>query len=195
MPPDELEAVLAHELSHVGNGDMVTMTLLQGVINAFVMFLARAVAFLLPRGSSDDQRQPPPPTVLVWPLEIVLGLAGSLVTAAFSRHREYRADAGAARLSGTDSMVGALERLAQASGLVDRRDGGALNTLKIAAPSGFATLFASHPPLERRIEALRSAQLEGGAERAANVARCWWGRSGWERAAARMAASFPPACP
>ena len=161
MPPDELEAVLAHELSHVGNGDMVTMTLLQGVINAFVMFLARAVAFLLPRGSGDDQRQAPPLTALIWPLEIVLGLAGSLVTAAFSRHREFRADAGAARLTGPEPMQAALLRLGQASGVIDRRDGGALNTLKIAAPRSWIGLFASHPPLEARIQALQGARLAG----------------------------------
>ena len=160
-PPDELEAVLAHELSHVGNGDMVTMTLLQGVINAFVMFLARAVAFLLPRGSGDDQRQAPPLTALIWPLEIVLGLAGSLVTAAFSRHREFRADAGAARLTGPEPMQAALLRLGQASGVIDRRDGGALNTLKIAAPRSWIGLFASHPPLEARIQALQGARLAG----------------------------------
>ncbi|MFN5695497.1 MAG: M48 family metalloprotease, partial [Cyanobacteriota bacterium] len=76
MPPEELEAVLAHEMSHVGNGDMVTMTLLQGVINSFVMFLARVAAFLLPRSSADDGRQPPPLTMLVWPLEMMLGLGG-----------------------------------------------------------------------------------------------------------------------
>ncbi|MFZ0407911.1 MAG: protease HtpX [Cyanobium sp.] len=158
MPAEELEAVLAHELSHVGNGDMVTMTLLQGVINAFVMFLARVVAFLLPRGSGEDQRQAPL-TALIWPLEIVLGLAGSLVTAAFSRHREFRADAGAARLTGPEPMQAALMRLGQASGVIDRRDGGALNTLKIAAPRSWLGLFASHPPLEARIEALQAARL------------------------------------
>ena len=168
MPPDELEAVLAHELSHVGNGDMVTMTLLQGVTNAFVMFLARAAAFLLPRGSGDNQRQAPPPMALIWPLEMVLGLAGSLVTAAFSRHREFRADAGAAQLTGPEPMQAALRRLGQASGLIDRRDSGALNTLKIAAPRGWIALFASHPPLEARIEALQQAAQLGAA-----------GNSGW----------------
>ncbi len=162
MPPDELEAVLAHELSHVGNGDMVTMTLLQGVINAFVMFLARAVVVLLPRDSINGQRQAPP-TALIWPLEIVLGLAGSLVTAAFSRHREFRADAGAARLTGPEAMPAALRRLGQASVVFDRRDGGALNTLKITAPRGWLALFASHPPLEARIEALVAAQRSGTA--------------------------------
>jgi heat shock protein HtpX len=163
MPPDELEAVLAHEMSHVGNGDMVTMTLLQGVINAFVMFTARAVAFSMPRGTNDDGRQAPPFALIVWPLEILLGLAGSMITAWFSRHREYRADAGAASLTGADAMVGALERLEQASGRRDPRDSSALATLKIASPREFFGLLATHPPLQKRIQALQAAQLAGSS--------------------------------
>ena len=163
LPPDELEAVLGHEMSHVGNGDMVTMTLLQGIINAFVKFMARAVAILLPRGSSQDNRQPPPLTALVWPLEIVLGLAGSMITAWFSRYREFRADAGSARLTSPDAMVGALRSLSQASGVIDPRDDRALASFKIAGPRDFLGLFASHPPLEKRIEALRAGQLQGAA--------------------------------
>ncbi|MFM9109624.1 MAG: protease HtpX, partial [Prochlorococcaceae cyanobacterium] len=130
MAPAELEAVLAHELSHVGNGDMVTLALLQGVINAFVMFLARAVALLLPGGSRDDQRQAAPPTLLIWPLELLLGIGGSLITAWFSRHREFRADAGAAGLTSREAMAAALERLGQASGIRDPRDGSALASFK-----------------------------------------------------------------
>jgi heat shock protein HtpX len=163
MPPAELEAVLAHEMSHVGNGDMVTMALLQGVINAFVMFLARAAVLLLPRRSGDDQRQPPPPTALIWPLELLLGLAGSLVTAWFSRHREFRADAGAANLVGAEAMAGALERLGQTMDLLESRDGTALASFKISARPTLLGLFASHPPLEQRIAALRSAQLQAAA--------------------------------
>lgn len=156
MPAAELEAVLAHELSHVGNGDMVTMTLLQGVVNAFVLFLARAIVFLLPRGERSDGREAPAPTLLIWPLEVLLGIAGSLVTAWFSRHREFRADAGAARLTGAAAMAGALALLGQVSGQVDARDGGTLNTLKIAAPDRWLSLFASHPPLQERIRALQA---------------------------------------
>jgi heat shock protein HtpX len=163
MPPEELEAVLAHEMSHVGNGDMVTMTLLQGVINAFVMFLARAVALLLPRGSSQDGRQQPPAYALIWPLEIILGLAGSMVTAGFSRYREFRADAGSARLTSPGAMMRALERLGSASGLIDPRDSGALASFKIAGRPDFLGLLASHPPLQKRIEALRQAELEAAA--------------------------------
>jgi heat shock protein HtpX len=164
MPPEELEAVLAHEMSHVGNGDMVTMTLLQGVINAFVMFLARVAAFLLPRSPADDGRQPPPLTMLVWPLEMMLGLGGSLITAWFSRTREYRADAGAASLVNPEAMVNALRRLATASGRVDPRDSMAMATLKISSPPDLSGLLATHPPLEKRIEALQAAALKGTAD-------------------------------
>ena len=165
MPAAELEAVLAHELSHVGNGDMVTMTLLQGVVNAFVLFLARAIVILLPRSEREGGRQAPPPTLLIWPLELLLGIAGSLVTAWFSRHREFRADAGAARLTGPAVMAGALALLGQVSGAVDRRDGGRLNAFKIAAPDGWLLLFASHPPLEARIRALQALEPASGATR------------------------------
>ncbi len=162
MPPAQLEAVLAHEMSHVGNGDMVTMALLQGVVSAFVMFLARALALLLPRRSDAEGRQPPPFTALVWPLEILLGLAGSLITAWFSRHREFRADAGAARLTEPAAMVGALELLGRTQDLRDPRDGGTLASFKISSPPSLLTLFATHPPLERRIAALQALQLEAG---------------------------------
>ena len=163
MPPQELEAVLAHEMSHVGNGDMVTMTLLQGVINAFVMFVARAVALLVPP-PRDEQGRPlgaPPLGFLVWPLEVLLGIGGSLITAWFSRHREYRADAGAAQLTSSEAMVGALARLGQASGVRDPRGEMGMASFKIAAPPSLLGLFASHPPLERRIEALQRSALAG----------------------------------
>jgi heat shock protein HtpX len=159
MPPQELEAVLAHEMSHVGNGDMVTMTLLQGVINSFVMFLARAAALALPRDQREDGRGygPPPTMLLIWPLEVLLGVLGSLVTAWFSRHREFRADAGAAQLTAPEAMASALVRLGQWSNLQDPRDEPTLATLKINEPPGFLRLFASHPPIEARIRALEAA--------------------------------------
>ncbi|MFN6340477.1 MAG: protease HtpX [Cyanobacteriota bacterium] len=162
MPEEELEAVLGHEMSHVGNGDMVTMTLLQGVINAFVMFLARAVALALPNRQSEERGYGPPPTMLlVWPLEVLLGVLGSLVTAWFSRHREFRADAGSARLTSPNAMAGALARLGRMENLQDPRDEPALATLKINEPPGFLRLFASHPPIEVRIRALREAAEAG----------------------------------
>jgi heat shock protein HtpX len=126
------------------------------VINAFVMFLARAAVLLLPSGSRDgEQRSAPPPMLLVWPLEVMLGLVGSLITAWFSRHREFRADAGAASLTGAGSMVQALQLLGQVSGLRDPHQEPALATLKISGSSGLLGLLASHPPLERRIAALQ----------------------------------------
>lgn len=162
MAPEEIEAVLGHELSHVGNGDMVTMTLLQGVINAFVMFLARAVALALPSRQSEERGSAPPPTMLlIWPLEVLFGVLGSLVTAWFSRHREFRADAGSARLTSADAMASALARLGQMENLQDPRDEPTLASLKINEPPGFLRLFASHPPIEARIRALEAAAQAG----------------------------------
>ena len=164
MPSAELEAVLGHELSHVGNGDMVTMTLLQGVVNAFALFLARALWLLMPRSSDENGRTRAPSPLLVQPLEILLGLAGSLITAWFSRHREYRADAGAAQLVGAEAMVGALERLGGAEPMLDRRDGPAIDTLKIAGFPAVLGLLASHPPLGERIRALQATPRTPAAE-------------------------------
>jgi len=162
MAPEEIEAVLGHELSHVGNGDMVTMTLLQGVINAFVMFLARAVALALPSRQSEERGSAPPPTMLlIWPLEVLFGVLGSLVTAWFSRHREFRADAGSARLTSADAMASALARLGQMENLQDPRDEPTLASLKINEPPGFLRLFASHPPIEARIQALQASARAG----------------------------------
>jgi heat shock protein HtpX len=158
MPANELEAVLGHELSHVANGDMVTMALLQGVVNAFVLFLARVFWLLVPSGRDAQGRPRPPSPALLQPLELVLGLGGSLITAGFSRHREFRADAGAARLVGTEAMVGALERLGNAAGLLEPSGGPAIDCLKIAGPSALLGLLASHPRLEDRIRALREAE-------------------------------------
>src|SRR5688500_3475003 len=130
MRRDEVEGVLAHEVAHIANGDMVTMTLLQGVMNAFVMFLARIIAFALAsRGGSRDERGGTS-FFVVFALEIVLGILGSLVTAWFSRQREFRADHGGATLAGKDRMVAALRRLAANRELVDTRHE-ALATAKI----------------------------------------------------------------
>ena len=161
MPSSELEAVLGHELSHVGNGDMVTMSLLQGVVNAFVLFFVRLVWMALPRSTDEQGRVRAPSLALVQPLELLLGLAGSLITAWFSRHREYRADAGAAALVGADAMVQALERLGGAMQQADRRDGPAFDMLKISAPPQLLGLLASHPPLDERIRALRAGRVQG----------------------------------
>jgi heat shock protein HtpX len=155
MRQDEIEGVLGHELAHIGNGDMVTMTLLQGVINAFVMFFARAIAFAL--RSSDSRNSQALSWMVVIVLEIGLGILGSLITAWFSRQREFRADRGGADLAGRERMIGALRRLAANRELVDTQHQ-ALATLKINGARSWMVFFSTHPPLEARIAALERYQ-------------------------------------
>jgi len=153
MRPDEVEGVLAHEVAHIANGDMVTMTLLQGVMNAFVMFFARVIASVITR--TDDRRGGGSYFLVVMVLQTVLGILGSLVTAWFSRYREFRADAGGAHLAGRERMLGALRRLAANRELVDTSHQ-ALATMKINDLPAWASLFSTHPPLEARIAALQN---------------------------------------
>ena len=155
MRQDEIEGVLAHEVSHIANGDMVTMTLLQGVMNAFVMFFARVIASMITRTDDDRRGGGGMYFLVVIVLQIVLGILASLITAWFSRHREYRADAGGAHLAGRERMVGALRRLALNADAVDPRHQ-ALDTMKIHGARGCALLFSTHPPLEDRIAALQN---------------------------------------
>ena len=158
MRHEEVEGVLAHEVAHIANGDMVTMTLLQGVINAFVMFFARIIAFAIAnRGNSRDDRSGGVNYFVVFALEIVLGILGSLITAWFSRQREFRADHGGATLAGRDRMLGALRRLAANRELVDTQHQ-ALATLKISGAKSWMVFFSTHPPLETRIAALERFQ-------------------------------------
>jgi heat shock protein HtpX len=154
MERHEAEAVLAHEVSHIKNGDMVTMALLQGVMNAFVMFFARLVGWIV-RQSIDSRAAHTISFLVIIVLDIVLGILGSMVTAWFSRQREFRADAGAAALSGRQGMISALRRLMQYRESVDTSQP-ALASFKIAGRGGFLALLATHPPLERRIAALES---------------------------------------
>jgi heat shock protein HtpX len=157
MRREEIEGVLAHEVAHIQNGDMVTMTLLQGVVNAFVMFLARVVAFAVRQGS--DSRNAYFLSFLVMiVLEIVLGILGMIVVAWFSRAREFRADAGGAALAGRGNMIAALRRLMDARQLVDNSEP-ALATLKINGTRSWMLLFSTHPPLEQRIRALEQASV------------------------------------
>jgi heat shock protein HtpX len=161
MSSDQIEGVLGHEITHVANGDMVTMTLIQGVVNAFVMFLSRVIAFALAqamRGDRDDRRGMSSGVYFLveFVLQIIFMILGSIVVAAFSRWREYRADAGGARLAGRDRMVGALEALKRTYELVDPRAQPAVATLKISShPRGLFALFATHPPLDDRIARLQ----------------------------------------
>ena len=151
MQRDEVEGVLAHEVAHIGNGDMVTMTLIQGVVNAFVIFFARVIASLL-RNAVDERMSGAVYFMTVIVLQIVLGLLGSVVVAWFSRAREFRADAGAATLAGRGKMIAALQRLQSTKQLVENNEP-ALATLKISGRRAMM-LMSTHPPLEARIAAL-----------------------------------------
>lgn len=160
MSHEEAEAVLAHEIAHVANGDMVTLTLIQGVVNTFVIFLARVVGYFVDSMLRKNDEESTGPgigyigTVIV--CEIVFGILASLIVAAFSRYREYRADAGAARLMGTPSpMVAALRRL---GGLEAESLPQNMRAMGIAGGRSWLALFASHPPIEARIAALQNAR-------------------------------------
>jgi len=155
MTRDEVQGVLAHEVSHIGNGDMVTMTLLQGTVNAFVMFLARIAGFAV-RQAVDSRYAHVASFAVTIVLEIVLGVLGLLVLSAFSRAREFRADAGGAALAGRGAMVSALRRLQATVERVDTSQP-ALASFKIAGGRSFLQLFATHPPLEQRIARLEQA--------------------------------------
>jgi heat shock protein HtpX len=158
MRHEEIEGVLAHEVAHIANGDMVTMTLLQGVINAFVMFAARIVAHFMTRTSDGRQGSGGGMYFLiVIVLQIVFGILGSLITSWFSRQREFRADAGGASMAGRDKMIGALRRLAANRELIDPRHE-ALATMKINGAGRWMVFFSTHPPLEVRIAALENAR-------------------------------------
>ena len=156
MNKEEVEAVLGHEMSHVANGDMVTMTLMQGVINTFVVFLSRVIGNIVDRGILRNESDAPGAgyyiTSLV--LDMVLGLLGSMLVAAFSRYREYRADAGAAQALGSPApMINALARL---GGMQTSELPG--NVKGFGISGGMGSLFATHPPIEARIKALRELQ-------------------------------------
>jgi len=159
---DEIEGVVAHEVSHIANGDMVTMAIVQGIVNAFVMFLARVVAIAIDNAlRSDDEGEGLgyfAYYVVVSLLQVVFGLLTAPVVAAFSRAREFRADAGGAKLAGREKMIAALSAL-QEHMSVDRLDNDqpALKTMKISG-KGMIALLSTHPPLEKRIEALRNAR-------------------------------------
>ncbi|EMJ99492.1 protease HtpX [Leptospira sp. WS58.C1] len=163
MDSEELDGVLGHELSHVANGDMVTMTLVQGVINSFVIFFSWIVSkVIVSQLSRNDERGSGGGFFMEFMIRqllmVVFGLLGSIVVAYVSRAREYRADAGGAKLAGRSSMIAALERLKVAftRDPIDQR-GETIAALKISnRAGGLASLFATHPPLEERIAALRA---------------------------------------
>ena len=156
MNKDEVDGVLAHEVSHIANGDMVTLTLIQGVINTFVIFFARVIGHFVDRVILKNERGYGIGYFVASILaQIVLGILASTIVMWFSRRREFRADAGAARLAGANRMVAALERLKSGS---DEPLPDSLNAFGISggAKGGLAALFASHPPLEERIARLEA---------------------------------------
>ena len=156
MTREEVEAVLGHEIAHIANGDMVTMTLLQGVVNTFVVFLSRVVGYAVDRALARNSNDAPGIgyTVSVLVCQIVFGIMASMIVAWFSRHREFRADAGSASLLGSaQPMVHALQRL---GGLESSHLPQSVAALGINQSSGFMELFSSHPPIEERIAALHS---------------------------------------
>lgn len=151
MRREETEGVLAHELAHIQNGDMVTMTLIQGVVNAFVLYLSRVIAGIV-RNAVDERYAMMLSFVVTIALDILLGILGMVIVAWFSRAREFRADAGAASLAGREKMIAALRRLQSTTKLIDNREP-ELATLKITNKRAMM-LFSTHPPLEQRIQAL-----------------------------------------
>jgi len=156
MDRNEVEAVLGHEISHVANGDMVTLTLLQGVLNTFVIFLARVVGYFIDQATRREGDRGGVGfgymfTVMI--LEVLFGVLASIIVAWFSRYREFRADAGGAHLAGKGKMISALQRLQSAYGqstLPAQMNAFGIN-------GGMARLFATHPPLEQRIARLQAA--------------------------------------
>jgi heat shock protein HtpX len=155
MSKKEVEAVLGHEISHVANGDMVTLTLIQGVLNTFVFFLSRVVGFIVDKAVFRTERGVGPGfyiTMIV--CQILFGILASMIVAWFSRYREFRADRGSANLLGTpEPMIAALSRLGglETGGLPD-----SVKAFGIASRSGLFSLFATHPPIEVRIAALQA---------------------------------------
>lgn len=158
MTREEAEAVLGHEVSHVANGDMVTLTLIQGVVNTFVIVIARAVGWFVDRVVLKNEEGPGIgyfATFIV--LELVLGVLASAVVMAFSRHREFRADAGGAELAGRRKMIAALQRLQALQEESQLPERVAAFGIAGGGRGSWMRFFASHPPLEERIDALRHA--------------------------------------
>lgn len=157
MKRDEVEAVLGHEVSHVANGDMVTLTLIQGVVNTFVIFFSRVIGHVVDRVVFKVERGHGPAfwiTTII--AQVVLGILASAIVMWFSRHREYRADEGGANLAGRQKMIAALQRLQMASGQASLPDQLAAFGISERKADGIKRLFMSHPPLEERIAALQN---------------------------------------
>jgi heat shock protein HtpX len=159
MNRDEIEAVLGHEISHIANGDMVTMTLIQGIINSFALFLSRIIAYTISLSLSRDEEKEGISHVtymlLTFVFDILFTMLGSILVAAYSRWREFRADQGGAKLAGRDKMIAALRRL-QANTEIEDDRAPSLAAFKISHHSSWLEIFSSHPPIEKRIARLLS---------------------------------------
>ncbi|OZB06514.1 MAG: zinc metalloprotease HtpX [Idiomarina sp. 34-48-12] len=158
MTQDEVEAVLAHEVSHIANGDMVTLTLIQGVVNTFVIFFARVIAGVIDNATRSNSQNGQGLGGLayfgiVMVLELVFGILASIIVMWFSRQREFRADAGSASLVGKQKMIAALRRL---QGAQESTLDGSMMAFGIQSKRSFSELFMSHPPLAKRIRALEN---------------------------------------
>lgn len=159
MNRDEAEAVLAHEVSHVANGDMITLALIQGVVNTFVIVASRVVGYLVDRMVFKTERGHGPGFFITSLIaQMVFGILASIIVFWFSRQREFRADAGAARLAGREKMVAALEKLRRSVAQPHLPDQMAAFGISGAGGGGLKRLFMTHPPLEERIEALKRGQ-------------------------------------
>jgi heat shock protein HtpX len=157
MNHQEIEAVLGHEMTHVANGDMVTLTLVQGVVNTFVIFLARVIGNIIDRAvfrSEDGRGIASFVTIIV--LQLLLGILANMIVMWFSRRREFRADSGGARLTGTENMIAALEALKRVHEPLPSKQFAAFGIADGSAGGGLKRLFMSHPPLDERIAALRA---------------------------------------
>ena len=162
MNRNEVEGVLGHEISHIANGDMVTMTLVQGVVNAFAMFFSRIFAYAISIALSRDDEKSGEFSYLTFSIltiifDILFTMLGSILVASYSRWREYRADAGGAKLAGREKMIEALQRLQRTADIEDDR-APYLAALKIAHHNSWLAIFSTHPPMEKRIERLAKAK-------------------------------------
>jgi heat shock protein HtpX len=158
MNRDEIEGVLSHEISHIANGDMVTMTLVQGVVNAFALFLSRIAAYAVSIALSNDEEKSATFSSLTYGLltlvfDVLFTLLGSILVAMYSRWREYRADAGGAKLGGKTNMIAALKKLRHAAGMEDDR-APSFAAFKISQQPRWFELFSTHPSLDKRIARL-----------------------------------------
>jgi heat shock protein HtpX len=159
MNRDEAEAVLAHEVSHVANGDMITLALIQGVVNTFVIVASRVVGHLVDRVVFKTERGHGPAFYITSIVaQLVFGILASIVVMWFSRQREFRADAGAATLAGREKMIAALDKLRRGVAQPHLPDQMAAFGISGGVGQGFKRLFMTHPPLEERIEALKRSQ-------------------------------------